>query len=121
MFLRKYLVHFFLSVSLLVNAFLVVQWQLYREASAKLRLGMDIAAAKSTISQGMTLDEVLNRVHHDPYAITRLNDTTVYSWSTAQNGALIRLFGLEPEHGHYWLDVTFDNQGKIIAVVVSEA
>ena len=110
-------------ISLLANGYLAVQWQLCREMNDGAGYVIDIAVGKNKISRGMTYEEVVARVHHNPDVIKTNDDgTRVCSWSAMYHyGTLERLFGYYQENGHYWLDVVFDADGKVMTVSLTEA
>jgi len=75
---------------------------------------IDIAVAKSKISRGMTYDNVVSLVRHDPDLIKIESGGKLCSWSAVYHyGPLERLLGYQQENGHYWLDVLFDDQGAV--------
>ena len=79
--------------------------------------GFDISQAQSSIKPGMTRAEVVERIGHQPDQVSVSGNETKCVWSTAfRNGSFSNFFGLARENGHYWLQVIFDAEDRVIRV-----
>ena len=109
-------------IMLFANIYLAIQLQLCREMNQGAGYLIDIAVAKDRISRGMTYEVVIERVHHEPDEIRNNDDgTKLCSWSAMYHyGTIEKLLGYPQANGHYWLNVYFDSQGKVVRVELDE-
>jgi len=118
---KNYVLYLLLFVSLAINGYLAIQWRLCREMNEGAGFVIDITVAKSRISPRMTYEDVIARVHHEPDVIKADEGGKLCTWSAYYHpGCLEELLGYTYANGHYYLNVLFDDQGKVLDVSLTE-
>ena len=113
---------FLLLISLTINGCLAPQWELCKENNAASGFVIDIAIASMRVKRGMTYQEAISLVHHDPDKVEITNEGKLCAWSAFYHyGPLERILGHPQANGHRWLYIVFDDQDKVVRVEFTEA
>jgi hypothetical protein len=111
----KYLFYLFLAFSFASCIFILVQRQLYKEKLECLGYSFTIKEGESKVKSGMTREEVIKLIGHQPDQIDEQDNEIILRWSAIfHQGKLTNVIDRYDGMGYYWVIIVFDKQNKVI-------
>lgn len=109
-------------ISLSFNLVLLIKLKLNSELISSADYAINIYIGMGRTKQGMTVDEVINAMHHQPNVVRETDEGTMMIWETSSIKMPLTNFIWPPisEVGHIDIVVIFDQYGRVLRTYASE-